>query len=310
MRLVMMNGGLGNQLFQYIFMRYIEEKSGEACVIEDLYFCGDETVHNGYEIERIFGLKHTRLSDLLDADVIAEMRRILSTNGPDGKPESILTVFKSCGIDLFPVQEGNFYRDVASYSGSIFSTPANEFYPDILRCEGDLYYYGYWINAGWMAGIIGTILNELTFPPLPDARNQAFVSQIESAGANSVAVHVRRGDFANLGWLLPTDYYVRSVAGVREQVEKPMFFFFSDDIPWVKKHLPDLGILPTDEVVFVEGNMGGNNYIDMQLMSKCRGMVIANSSFSYLAALLNTRPDKMVWKPGEKRQILYYKERT
>ena len=310
MRLVMMNGGLGNQLFQYIFMRYIEEKSGESCIIDDLAFCGEKASHNGYEIERIFGLKPNRLSELLDADVVAEMRRVLSAPVAAGKkPESILTIFHDCGMDLFPIQEGNFYKDVCDYTGSIFSTPANGFYPDILRCTGNLYYYGYWINAQWMASIAGTILKELTFPPLPDKNNQDYLSQIQSAGLNSVAVHVRRGDFIDYGWLLSPKFYEETMSNLRKKIKKPTFFLFSDDMPWVKEHLQDLGILPSDECVFVEGNVHGKNYIDMQLMSQCRGMVIANSSFSYLAALLNTREDKLVWTPTPGREILYYKHK-
>ena len=178
MRIVKMNGGLGNQLFQYIFMRYIEEKSGESCIIDDLDFCSDHVMHNGYEIEKVFSLKPTRLSEQLDRDVIDEMRRLTAANAePNGKPESILSVFKSCGIDLFPIQEGNFFKDVFNYSGPIFSTPANEFYPDVLRCSGDLYYYGYWINAQWMASIINVILRELTFPPIPDAKTSGSFSR-------------------------------------------------------------------------------------------------------------------------------------
>ncbi|MCR5236093.1 MAG: alpha-1,2-fucosyltransferase, partial [Lachnospiraceae bacterium] len=42
------------------------------------------------------------------------------------------------------------------------------------------------------------------------------------------------------------------------------------------------------ETVFVEGNDGNNSFRDMQLMSCCKYMIYVNSSFSFLAALLNT----------------------
>lgn len=306
MRLVMMNGGLGNQAFQYIFMRYIEEMSGESCIIDDLAFCGKTVSHNGYELEKIFSIKHARLSELLDRDVIDEMLRLTAAPQEAGqKPESILTVFKSCGIDLFPIQEGYMYQDVCNYTGSIFSTPANEFYPDILRCTGDLYYYGYWINARWFASIASKILKEFTFPAPPDAKNQSYLSQIQAADTRSVAVHIRRGDFISLGWAMSPAFYQKTIPAAREQAGKPVFFLLSDDIPWVRDHMDELGFLPSDECVFVEGNMGGNNYIDMQLMSACRGMIIANSSFSYLASLLNIRTDKFVFNPTP-REIIYY----
>ena len=76
MRLVMMNGGLGNQAFQYIFMGYIEEHSGVPCIIDDLAFCREKVSHNGYELEKIFSLKPRRLSQMLSEDVVQEILKL------------------------------------------------------------------------------------------------------------------------------------------------------------------------------------------------------------------------------------------
>lgn len=65
-------------------------------------------------------------------------------------------------------------------------------------------------------------------------------------------------------------------------------FVFSDDIAWCKEHAEELGFGQFSSIVFVEGNMHGRNYLDLQLMSSCKGMILSNSAFCYLAALLNT----------------------
>lgn len=54
MRLVYMNGGLGNQIFQYVFFRWLEVETGESCIIDDTAFFGSNVPHNGYELERLF----------------------------------------------------------------------------------------------------------------------------------------------------------------------------------------------------------------------------------------------------------------
>ena len=41
MQSIMLNGGLGNQLFQYIFARYIEKNSADNCIIDDSAFWGN-----------------------------------------------------------------------------------------------------------------------------------------------------------------------------------------------------------------------------------------------------------------------------
>jgi hypothetical protein len=68
---------------------------------------------------------------------------------------------------------------------------------------------------------------------------------------------------------------------------------FSDDIAWVREHLRLA--LPA---VFVESVPGEESVIDeLQLMSRCRHQVIANSSLSWWAAWLNTSSGKRVFAP-------------
>jgi len=71
----------------------------------------------------------------------------------------------------------------------------------------------------------------------------------------------------------------------------PRFFVFSDDIPWAREHLGRLGTC-----VFVDQNSGAASE-DLRLMAACKHQIIANSSFSWWAAWLNTNPNKMVVAP-------------
>ena len=57
MRIVYVNGGLGNQIFQYVFFRWLEVVTGESCVMDDGLFFGGSVPHNGYELEQIFGVR-------------------------------------------------------------------------------------------------------------------------------------------------------------------------------------------------------------------------------------------------------------
>lgn len=64
-----LNGGLANQAFQYIFARYYElSHSGDVMYMDDSYFALN-TVHNGYELGRVFGLKPYMLSECFDGEV-------------------------------------------------------------------------------------------------------------------------------------------------------------------------------------------------------------------------------------------------
>lgn len=298
MRIVRMNGGLGNQAFQYIFLRFLEIMAGEPCIIDDFFFF-DIHQHNGYELDRVFSIRHPRLSELFDGDVVLEIIRQMKmpARPRGGKPRGIVSVLREYGLDLFLIQEGDFYVSAVDYTGFSVSVPSNGFFPGILGFSGDIYYYGYWINGHWFRSIMDAMLQELAFPPLLDPKNQKLMDFIQNLDGRSVAVHIRRGDFKGMNAILPPQWYQESIGEIRGKIRNPTFFLFSDDPQWVKENLKEIGLLPIDGIVLVEGNVGGSNYIDMQLMAACRGMIISNSVFSYLAALLNRRPDKIIYNP-------------
>jgi hypothetical protein len=114
--------------------------------------------------------------------------------------------------------------------------------------------------------------------------------------SQSVSVHIRRGDYLSkiayreLG-LTSIEFYKKSIAYMSETITNPQFYFFSDDIEWVKSefHLPNAN--------FVSGEKTKNNIEDFYLMSQCKHNIIANSTFSWWAAWLNENPEKIVVAP-------------
>ena len=51
------------------------------------------------------------------------------------------------------------------------------------------------------------------------------------------------------------------------------------------------------DVLYVEGNTGEYSWIDMYLMSLCKGLIIPNSTFSWWGAWLNKHEDKCIIAP-------------
>ena len=291
MKIIYMNGGLGNQLFQYIFFRCLTESQEDFCAIDDSFFFY-KFQHNGYELEKIFNVKPYKLSQYFEPDVWeylinctrdgTHLCNILRSNGMD------ITMLLECG--------GN------NYKGDYFNTPPNQYNPKILKLNDNIYYHGYWINRDWYKSIENLIDKELVFPEITDAENKKLLNVIVTT--NSIGVHIRRGDFLTLGWALSTEFYFQAVKRIKQMVEKPVFILFSDDLNWCLEHREELGFDSyKDTIIAAEGNTQGNNYIDMQLMSLCKHLIIANSAFSYFAALINKNAEKIVFNPVNTRLI-------
>jgi hypothetical protein len=301
----MSNGGLGNQAFQYIFFKYIEETSNDDCVLDNRAFCVPNPSHQGWELEKICGIKPKLLSDYFSADVWSEIMRQTCLEReatlPDLLKEHLGADFQVlCEADQFRVDTQGFARP---YTGNVYSIKYNTYVPSIQSLKGNIYYYGYWINMHWFQYIRDHIVKEFTFIPVEDEYNRRMLDEI--SGCHAVSVHVRRGDFVTLGWALGLDWYRQSIQMTKEYVRDPVFFMFSDDLSWCKASLKKMGLdRAQDRVVFVDGNRGVNSFRDMQLMSFCKNMIIANSSFSYLAALLNQNPNKYIINPTVHREVI------
>jgi|LakMenEpi03Aug12_release.lakeMendotaPanAssembly.Ray.scaffolds.fasta_scaffold179996_2 hypothetical protein len=114
---------------------------------------------------------------------------------------------------------------------------------------------------------------------------------------NSIALHIRRGDYLSnpkaryFHGVLGADYYKKSISYVNKRVVNPIFFVFSDDIELVKKTST---FLNNEKHIFIDTKSSIN---DLNLMSNCKHFIIANSSFSWWGAWLSTNKYKIVCAP-------------
>ena len=103
---------------------------------------------------------------------------------------------------------------------------------------------------------------------------------------NSVAVHVRRGDYQLSNhpyhYLLGEDYYRRAINFIRKRIGSPVFFWFSEDIDWAYERFGS-----EKDFYFIKLQTSHRDIDEMMLMKSCNHIITANSTFSWWAAWLN-----------------------
>jgi hypothetical protein len=160
---------------------------------------------------------------------------------------------------------------------------------------------GHFQNEKYFESVTKTIRKDFTFPRLPEGALKNLGNAIIKS--NSVSIHVRRGDYLlkknmEVHGILPITYYNDAMNQILKKIKDPLFFIFSDDIEWAKKHL-----MIHNNSTFIEPIPNKPDYIDMQLMSLCKHNIIANSSFSWWGAWLNNNSEKIVIAPTKWFQI-------
>ena len=157
---------------------------------------------------------------------------------------------------------------------------------------------GYFQSEKYFSRIGEIIRQNFLFPDLqPDDLNITLLKQINSTSA--VSVHVRRGDYLKdpltnaFHGTCNIEYYRKAFEYMKQQCSDVIFVFFSDDQSWVKETF----MQQLSGSILVENNSESDNWKDMYLMSKCNHHIIANSSFSWWGAWLNNKADKIVIAP-------------
>ena len=167
-----------------------------------------------------------------------------------------------------------------------------------------LFINGHWANKKYFTHSSF----DLSFKQLPlSSANARVASMIKQPG--SVAIHVRRGDYLlpqnrKIFNTLTADYYLHAIDYIRQHTEHPLkFFFFSDDIEWVKENIR------VNDAEYIDWNKGDDSVYDMYLMSMASANIIANSSFSFWAARLNQNNPLVVypkkWYAGDGKRDIF-----
>lgn len=163
--------------------------------------------------------------------------------------------------------------------------------------EGDVVLEGYWQAPAWFAGAEETLHRDFAFRAPPSADVAAWAGRI---GADeTVAVHVRRGDYVSSPQVrevhnaLEPAYYAAAGEVLRERLGQATFFLFSDDPDWAEAHVRLPG--PTTTVRHAGTAAAAD---DLRLMAACRHAIIANSSFSWWGAWLGRHPGQVVAAPA------------
>lgn len=260
-------GGLGNQMFQFAFYAALSEKFGER-VKADISGFKNYGLHNGYELQRIFPV-NLKYSSGWENFVLGGGSDIVSLK---------LRLRLGITVSSYYEQKGASYYDAA-----------------IFEDYSSTYYWGFWQNEKYFSEISDKIKASFSFESVLKERNAEMEQMIK--GSNAISIHVRRGDYVNHslhGGVCDLDYYRKAIMHIETICKDPTYFVFSDDIDWCRENLQI-----KRDCYFIDWNKGTESYIDMQLMSLCKHNIIANSSFSWWGAWLNSNRGNVVVAPGK-----------
>ena len=276
MKIIKIIGGLGNQMFQYAFYLALKNRYPNEEIKLDINLFKTYQLHNGFELEKVFHISAPYATP-------KEISRI-SYYVPNYKLQRVIR-------KLLPARRTEYIEKCDFL-----------FQPEVFR-TGDCYYEGYWQNYRYFDDIFSEVSAAFSFKNGLERKNKMILEQI-SNNQQAVSIHIRRGDYINhktLGNICDIEYYTKAIQLIFHHYSNPCFYIFSNDISWCRNNL--MVLFRKCQCYFIDWNIGTDSYIDMQLMSACKNNILANSSFSWWAAYLNSYSDKIIIAP--KKMGLY-----
>lgn len=257
-------GGIGNQMFQYALYRRLSLTNNDLFINKKDF--EEYNLHNGYQLEDIFNVSPR----CAGYEQIYKLKREPSLKG------KLIKKFLGEKKTYIEIEELTFDNNILN--------------------QQNAYLFGYWQSEKYFKDIEKVIREDFKFKNELGEENLKIVEEMKKV--NSVSIHIRRGDYLKpeinklYGGICEINYYKRAITHIENNVSNPYYFVFSNDIEWCKENLQ------LERVNFIDCNNGRDSYKDMQLMSKCKHNIIANSSFSWWGAWLNENKDKLVISPS------------
>ena len=259
------SGGLGNQLFQYYAGFYAAAKSGRHLILDD--FRTKEGIFYSGRVQDKMKISGLRGVSGLDADFLRDtpIARVLSRNKI------------ACSTPIY--RKKILVRDY-SPNGEMGS----DLIPDQLEFEG-LKYINIRIrgNMQSLEVVYAAIARGATSQFEILAMNDLLMRSLKQIQElKPIGIHLRLKDYigSNEELLLGSRYYVDAISYLKSFIPKSPIWLFTDDVNLALELLPSY---IQKEVTLVVDPSVFSDVETLFLMSKCEGLVMANSTFSFWA---------------------------
>lgn len=275
MIIIKIQGGLGNQLFQYAFGRTIERKYAKKVAYDiSSYGAVKKNTPRAYHLDKF----NTPVT-------IATKEEILNCKYPFGSFSKITYIIKKLSNKLF------FKRYHISFEPEFLES---------IKNTDSAYLEGYWQSFRYIEPALPDLKKEVTLKVPPSAAFEVLKAEISQS--DSVAIHIRRGDYVQGGvdlQVLDIVYYKNAMNLVSQKIEDAKYYIFTDDAVWAKENL---NFLEREKITYVS-DFTLADYEELVLIAQCKHVIVANSSFSWWGAMLNQNKNAMIICPKDWKNV-------
>ena len=275
MIIVKLCGGLGNQLFQYAFGYQLAQKAKTELYLDLSWFKGQSCREP--DILK-FNIKYDKLVYIWEESKLIKILNITTIN----RALRIPGVIGYTLPNIFYLKESRYKYN---YKVNFFN-------------KRNVYVDGYWQCPLYFEKEYSKLVKLFS---LKNLENNIYKVGEELKNSNSLAIHVRRGDYPKRKKIgvrllaIGDEYYSVAVSDFLKKNPDCKIYLFSNDI---KEALSLMSKITDKQIIILSDKMSLSALDEWYLMSCCQNQIIGNSTFSWWAAYLNKNKEKLVYAPN------------
>lgn len=281
--IVSLNGGLGNQMFQYAYIKALAKRNKKEFLLD----------FSNFETYKLHNPDKAMILNLNIENNAISKNKLETLKGKKIKTKCPGFLRKVLGVKKYKIV-GAKIKTIKEQIGQ-----ACIFDKTLFDLKNPTYIEGYFQSEKYFKKIKKDLLKDFLPKDGFSDGYKGVLKEIKDKKHSSISLHIRRGDYISNpetakihGGCCPINYYEKAIEFLKNNIKNPKIFIFSNDLKWVKENIK------TDvPMIFVDCATEKTPYEDIWLMANCNHNIIANSSFSWWGAWLNENNNKIVIAP-------------
>lgn len=280
---LVLQGRIGNQLFQYALARKLQLKysSINKIIIDDSRIlelgwenslCHYNLPNVEYLHKNIFGLNNLFTKQFLCRLIYKIRTKNTSFNRKYEIEKHLNKIFNKYGVFICE----NGYMDMN------------------LNINNPIYLEGFFQSEKYFLDIKNDIYSLYSGDQFQQLRNYKGIEAIESRNSVCISVKVEHNIGSSLYAVCDELYWKKAIDYIIKNVENPLFFICSDNVQYVLEHLIDKDIYDC-----IVQDCNSPVHVSLAAMAKCKHFIIGNTTFGWWAQYLSKNNNKIVVAPSK-----------
>ena len=266
-------GGLGNQLYQYAFARMLQEKYNFDYIV--IY-------SNSYKNSALRKLEISNYQLNKKVEFTNEIKLVKDLlRKAYHIYQKIFTIIKKKHAS----QKIIYFRNI-QYVFSCLDIDLS-----MIGTKHDTFLYGYFVSSKIAEDMHDILMNEMVIKEPKSEKYNQYLTLMKTGSYATIGVSVRCDvDYVNNGWpICSKEYYKHGISLIKNKIKDCKIFVFADQIQKVKNEK-----WFSDDVIYVE-NLGVCE--SFELLRNCDHYVCSNSSFSWWGSFLSYTKQAIIYHP-------------